>query len=139
MDEARVDRVVAALRARGVFAHVKPAQAGLTACGVRVVLADGREAVWDTDGAAGLEAQILRNGVLVGYVPSIGGSENFDEALIVDAIARADYDAPAGRAARRPADDPGRSRAPSYPAGYPARQPTSASALLRRLRDGFRP
>jgi hypothetical protein len=136
MDEGRANRVVQALRVRGVFAHVKPAQAGITACGVRVVLPDGREAVWDTDGTAGLEAQVLRNGILVGFVPSIEGSENFDEALIVDAIARADYDAPAGRAPRRPADDQGRSRAPAYPAGYPA--PTSASALLRRLRDGFR-
>ncbi len=77
MDEGRANRVVQALRARGVFAHVKPAQAGITACGIRVVLPDGREAVWDTDGTAALEAQVLRNGILVGFVPSIEGSEKF--------------------------------------------------------------
>ena len=134
MDEGRAGRVVQALRARQVFAHVKLPQAGLTTAGVRVVLPDGREAVWDTDGTAGLEAQIMRNGMLVGFVPSIPGSETFTEPQIVDAIARTDYDAPIGRFPRRPAPEPSRDRAPSYPAGYRSR----TAPVLRRLRDGFR-
>ncbi|OJF11546.1 hypothetical protein [Couchioplanes caeruleus] len=97
MDEERAHRVVETLRARNVFAHVKLPHAGITRYGIRVVLADGREAIWDNDGTAGLEAQIMRNGVLVGFVPSIPGSENFGEEQIVEAVARADYDQPIGR------------------------------------------
>jgi len=52
-----------------------------------VSLAGGREAEWDTDGTAGLEAQVMCDGMLVGYVPQIEGSEDFDEPQIVDAIA----------------------------------------------------
>jgi hypothetical protein len=126
MDEERARRVVGQLRERNVFAHVKLPHAGLTRYGIRVVLPDGREAVWDTDGTAGLEAQVMRNGVLVGFVPSIPGSENFGEAQIIDAIAAADYDQPIGRsrpATRRPA-----------PRAAPARPSIS---LAQRLR-GFR-
>ena len=59
--------------------------------GIRVPLGDGREALWDVDGAAGLEAQIMRNGMLVGFVPQIPGSEGFAESEVVEAIASADY------------------------------------------------
>jgi hypothetical protein len=59
--------------------------------------ARGREAEWDTDGTAGLEAQVIRDGMLVGYVPRIEGSEDFDESRIVDAIVRTDYDQPVAR------------------------------------------
>jgi hypothetical protein len=52
MDEERADRLVASLRARGVMAHL--ARVGVYQCGVRVVLADGGEALWDTDGVLGL-------------------------------------------------------------------------------------
>lgn len=90
MEPARADRVVARLRARGIMAHV--AQAGVYRSGVRIVFTDGREALWDTDGAAGLDAQVLRDGVLVGFVESIPGSEDFDEDQTVEAIATADYD-----------------------------------------------
>jgi len=67
------------------------ARAGVYQFGVRVALPDSREAVWDPDGA-GLEAQVMRNGALVGFVASIDGSEDFDEHLIVDDIARTYYD-----------------------------------------------
>lgn len=100
MDENRARRVVDALRARGVPAHLARARAGVSQCGVRVVIPDGREALWDTDGTAGLEAQVLRNGILVGFVPVISGSEDFDEAQVVDAIARTDYDRPIARQGR---------------------------------------
>src|SRR5262245_57932662 len=95
MDENRAQRVVDALRDRGVPAHV--ARVGVSQIGISVRLGDGREAVWDTDGTAGLEAQVMRDGVLVGYVPVIDGSEDFDEAQVVDAIARTDYDQPVAR------------------------------------------
>lgn len=124
MNENKARRVVDALRERGVFAHLQLARAGITQFGVRVALPDGREAVWDTDGTAGLEAQVLRNGVLVGFVPMIAGSEDFDEAQVVDAIAKTDYDQPIARP-RRTAPPP----APPLP---------REGGLLRRFRDGFR-
>jgi len=90
MEEDRASRIVASLRDRGVMAHL--ARAGVFQTGIRVVIPDGREAIWDTDGAAGLEAQVLLDGVLVGFVPQIPGSESFDDAQVIEAIARVDYD-----------------------------------------------
>lgn len=89
VDENEAQRVVAGLRAHGVIAAV--ARPATFRFGVRVPLGDGREALWDVDGAAGLEAQIMRDGVLVGFVPRIEGSEDFDEGQTVTAIAAADY------------------------------------------------
>lgn len=128
MEEVRARQVVEALRGRNVFAHVKLPQAGITQYGIRVVLPDGREAVWDNDGTAGLEAQIMRDGVLVGFVASIPGSENFGDPQIIDAIATADYDQPIGRSR------------PSRPTRPAATQPPSrpAASLTQRLRENFR-
>src|ERR1700761_885226 len=95
MDEFRARRVVDALRDRGVNAHLL--RGGVGQYGVRVSLPGGRDAEWDTDGTAGLEAQVMQDGMLVGYVPQIDGSEDFDEAQTVDAIARTDYDQPIAR------------------------------------------
>jgi len=81
--------VVAALRERGFFAHVRGQ--GLYRAAIRVVLPEGREAIWDSDGAAGLEAQVMSNGVLVGFVPTIPGSENWDTARVIEAIATETY------------------------------------------------
>src|SRR5258706_13910396 len=92
MDEAKATAVVERLRARGVFAHVHPV--GVYEYSVRVVIPDGREAVWDADGAAGLEAVVLRDGDLVGLVEGIPGSESLDVAGVVAGIAAADYDPP---------------------------------------------
>src|SRR6266851_967557 len=94
MDEFRARRVVDALRDRGVNAHLL--RGGVGQFGVRVSL-PGREAEWDTDGTAGLEAQVMRDGMLVGYVPQIEGSEDFGESQIVHAIASTDYDQPVAR------------------------------------------
>ncbi|MFF5079110.1 hypothetical protein ACFY36_18800 [Actinoplanes sp. NPDC000266] len=126
MEEERARRIVETLRARNVFAHVKLPQAGITQYGIRVVLPDGREAIWDNDGTAGLEAQIMRNGILVGFVASIPESENFGDGQITEAIATADYDRPVGRS--RPASAP-------RPAAATPRAPGS---LAQRLRSGFR-
>jgi hypothetical protein len=89
MRQDQAERVVAALAARGMVARVARPEA--FRFGVRIPLGDGREALWDVDGAAGLEAQIMRDGVLVGFVPQIPGSDRFDEAQTVEAIATADY------------------------------------------------
>ncbi|GLW32563.1 hypothetical protein [Actinoplanes regularis] len=110
MEENRARRIVERLRGRNVFAHLKLPHAGLTRYGIRVVLPDGREAIWDNDGTAGLEAQVMRDGILVGFVPSIPGSERFSEDEIIATIAAADYDRPIGRstpvAGRRPTPPP---------------------------------
>ena len=122
MDEFRARRVVDALRDRGVNAHLL--RAGVGEYGVRVSLPGGREAEWDTDGTAGLEAQVMSDGMLVGYVPQIEGSENFDEAQVVDAIARTDYDQPIARQ---------RTLAPA-----PGRALAREGGVFRRFLDGFR-
>lgn len=123
MDENRARRVVDALRDRGVPAHVALG-GGYAKVGIRVVLEDGREALWDTDGTAGLEAQVMRDGMLVGFVPMIEGSEDFSEEQIIDAIARTDYDQPV---ARQRGDAP-----PAKPA-LPME-----GGFFRRFREGFR-
>ncbi len=89
MQEKEAENVAEALRARGVLARV--ARPSSYRWGIRVPLGDGREALWDVDGAAGLEAQIMRDGVLVGFVPHIDGSEDYDEAQTVETIASAQY------------------------------------------------
>jgi hypothetical protein len=122
MDENRALRVVDVLRERGVPAHLERANVGQF--GIRVALFDGREAIWDTDGTAGLEAQVMRDGVLVGFVPMIPGSENFTEAEVIDAIARTDYDKPIAR--QRPTAPP---PAPALP---------MEGGFFRRFREGFR-
>lgn len=91
MEPDRAERIVALLRDRQVMAHV--AHVGAYRAGIRVVIPDGREALWDADGAAALEAQVLRDGVLVGFVPEIDGSEDFDDEQVARAVATADYDA----------------------------------------------
>src|SRR3954452_14457755 len=93
MDEATAGEVVELLRQRRIFATVNR-RAGVYNVGVRVVIPDGREAIWDNDGAAGLEAMVLRNGMLVGFVPQIPDSDDLDAAAIARIIAAADYDAP---------------------------------------------
>jgi hypothetical protein len=122
MDENRARRVVDALRERGVPAHLE--RAGVSQFGVRVVLADGRAAIWDTDGTAGLEAQVMRDGVLVGFVPLIDASEEFDEQQVVEAIAWTDYDRPIARQ---------RSTTPS-----PAPPLPPEGGFFRRFIEGFR-
>src|SRR3954470_18954559 len=93
MDEPTAADVVERLRQRRIFAHVNR-RAGVYNVGVRVVIPDGREAIWDNDGAAGLEAMVLRDGVLVGFVPEIDDSDHLDAATIGGIIAATDYDAP---------------------------------------------
>ena len=122
MDENRARRVADALRDRGIDAHMETA--GIDVYGVRVVLSGGREAIWGNEGTSSLEAEVLLDGDLVGFIPEIAGSEAFDEAQIVDAIARADYEEPIGR------------ELPEAPP--PAPPLTREGGLFRRFLGGFR-
>jgi hypothetical protein len=122
VEENLARRVVDVLRERGVDAHI--AKAGVYRFGIRIALGDGREAIWDADGTAGLEAEVMRDGMLVGFVPVLEGSEDFDEAQTIDAILRTDYNAPiATRRATTPTP------APPLPI---------AGGVFRRFFDGFR-
>jgi hypothetical protein len=122
VEENRARIVVDALRERGVQAHT--ARVGVYQFGIRILLPDGREAVWDSDGTAGLEANVMRDGMLVGFVPVIDGSEQFDDAATIDAILRTDYDQPI---ARRTATPP--PPAPALPV---------EGGVFRRFFGGFR-
>jgi hypothetical protein len=122
MEENKARRVVDALRERGTDAGL--ARVGVYQFGVSVMLPDGREATWDSDGTAALEAQVMRNGVLVGYVPAIDGSDEFTDEQIIDAIVRTDYDKPIATQ---------RSKAPPPEAPLPQK-----GGLFRRFMDGFR-
>lgn len=122
MEENKARRVVDVLRDRGTNADM--ARVGIYQFGVSIRLSDGREATWDSDGTAALEAQVMRDGVLVGYVPAIEGSEAYTEEQIVDAILRTDYDKPI--ASRRQTAPP---PAPPLP---------RRGGVFRRFLDGFR-
>lgn len=122
MEENKARRVVDALRDRGTNADL--ARVGVYQFGVSIRLPDGREATWDSDDTAALEAQVMRDGMLVGYVPAIPDSEDFTEEQVIDAIVRTDYDKPVASQ---------RTTAPPPAAPLPRR-----GGLLRRFMDGFR-
>ncbi|HVV30937.1 MAG TPA: hypothetical protein VHC41_08655 [Mycobacteriales bacterium] len=141
MDEASATEITTALRARQVMAHV--ASTGLYRYGIRVVIPDGREALWDADGTAGIEAQILRDGVLTGFIPTLPGSDEWDLARIVDAIATADYDDPArndtgsiGEQHRPPPAERGGLRETRPRSGVQPVAGGTFARLRRRLRGG---
>jgi hypothetical protein len=122
MDEQRAQRVVDALRERGVDARME--KAGVYQFGIAVKVPGARTAVWDSDGTLGLEAQVMRDGMLVGFVPVIEGSEDFDDDQVIDAIVRTDYDKPI---ATRKATAP--------PAAAPLPR---TGGVFRRFLGGFR-
>ena len=122
MQEDRARRVADALRDRGIDAHLM--NEGIDIYGVRVVIGGGREAVWGMEGTSSLEAEVMLDGDLVGFIPEIPGSAEFGDAEVADAIARADYHEPVGRE---------RTQAPP-----PARPLMRDGGLFRRFIDGFR-
>jgi hypothetical protein len=122
MEEMKARRVVDALRARGTDADL--ARVGVHQFGISIKLPDGREATWDSDDTASLEAQVMRNGMLVGFVPEIPGSDEFTDAQIIDAIVRTDYDKPIATQ---------KSTAPPPSPALPIK-----GGLFRRFMDGFR-
>lgn len=116
------------------MAHVE--HAGVYKHGIRVVLDKNIEALWNVDGAAGLDAEIVSDGVLIGFVPHVSGSENFTDEQIVECIATTRYTLeglhpPAAEGPYRPAQAGGRpsSAAPLTP--HPV-------AGRRRWTDRFR-
>lgn len=111
MEESIATDVVERLRAHRIFASVNR-RVGVYNVGVRVVLTDGREAIWDNDEAAGLEAMVLRDGVLVGFVPQIPDSEDLDAEAITAIIAATDYDAPPPPQPSNPTRGPASTRVP---------------------------
>ena len=122
MDENRARRVTDGLRDRGINAHLK--KSGVDAYAVQVSVSGGREAVWGAEGTTGLEAEVLLDGDLVGFIPEIPGSSDFTDAQVADAIARADYDEPVGH-----------ERAEAPPPGKPLMR---EGGLFRRFIGGFR-
>jgi hypothetical protein len=66
----------------------------------------------------------MRDGMLVGYVPEIEGSDSFTEEQIIDAIVRTDYDKPIATLRRT--------------APPPAEPLPVKGGLFRRFREGFR-
>ena len=122
MNEDRARRVSDGLRDRGIDAHL--AKLSTDRYAVRVRIDGGREAVWGAEGTASLEASVLRNGNLVGFVPTIAGSAGFDVTQVIDAIARADYSDPVGRQ---------RATAPPPQPALPRE-----GGVFRRFLDGFR-
>jgi hypothetical protein len=132
MEESVATEVVELLRARSLFAHVNR-RVGVYNVGVRLVIPDGREVIWDNDGAAGLEAMVLRDGDLVGYVPQVPDSDDLDAEQIAHLIAETDYDAPP--APSTPANPTsGRSRsaaAAAPPSAAPAPPPEPAPATAK--------
>lgn len=131
MDEQRAQRVVDQLREHAVDARIE--KAGVYEFGVRVRISGGREAIWDSDGAAGLEAQVMLDGMLVGFVPVIPGSEDYDEPQIVAAIATTDYDAPLDGRASAP-----KPSAPPRPLEPVADPLPRDGGVFRRFLGGFR-
>ena len=125
MEEAVAEEVVERLRTHRIFAAVNR-RVGVYSVGLRVVLTDGREAIWDNDGASGLEAMVLRDGVLVGFVPQIPDSEDLDAEAITAIIANTDYDAPPPPS--KPANP---TSAPAKPTPSPATTPKSRWSFRR--------
>ncbi|MFI5754766.1 hypothetical protein [Streptomyces sp. NPDC051569] len=110
MDEERAGRLVSSLRDRGVMAHL--AHLGVYEFGVQIVLAEGGEAVWDTDESEGLRAEVVEDGVLMGYVPYVPGSEAFTEEQLVALIAATRYAKDGSRPVPDRSADPSRNDAP---------------------------
>jgi hypothetical protein len=122
VDEQRARRVVDALRTKGLDARME--KVGVYRFGIAVPVPGGRTAVWDSDGTSALEAQVMANGMLVGFVPVIEGSEDFDDDQVVDAILHTDYDKPIATRRTTPAPP----AAPLPPEG----------GVFRRFLGGFR-
>ena len=122
MQEDRARRVADALRDRGIDAHLL--NEGIDIYGVRVSSTAGARRSGASRARSSLEAEVLLDGDLVGFIPEIPGSSEFTDAQVADAIARADYDEPVGH-----------ERAEAPPPGKPLMR---EGGLFRRFIGGFR-
>jgi hypothetical protein len=114
VEESIANEVVEKLRERRILASVNR-RVGVYSVGLRVVLPDGREAIWDNDGSPGLEAMVLRDGILVGFVPLIPDTEGIDADAITAIIAGTDYDAPPPPQPSNPTSAPSQRSGPLSP------------------------
>ena len=133
MEESVATEVVELLRARDFFAHVNR-RAGVYSVGVRLVIPGGREVIWDNDGASGLEAMVLLDGDLVGFVPQVANSDDLSAAQVAEIIASTDYDAPPGEPTRPSLSDhasPEDGLAPPAPVRRRRRRPRPVARRTR--------
>lgn len=124
MEENKALHLTDLLRDRGVDAHVESSKGGIHGYGVRVDLHDGRQAIWGAARTTALEAEVMRDGVLVGFREPIEGSENFTPEQVVEAIVATDWSDPIGHRTARP-----------VPVAAPLRR---EGGLFRRFLGGFR-
>ncbi len=122
MDENRARRVADALRDRGIDAHL--GIAGSTSTGYASCSAAGARRSGATRAPRPWRPRCCSTATSSASSPEIPGSAAFDEAQIVDAIARADYDEPEGR------------ELPEAPP--PAPPLMREGGLFRRFLGGFR-
>lgn len=121
MDRTCASNVVTLLGSWGVSASV--VGQGQHTAAVRLPLPDGREGLWEGGQSTDLSAQVLRDGVLVGYVAQLPGSADLPLAHTAWLIATAKLDL---RPPQRP--DPG--------PGERASDGQSDSAARHAARDG---
>jgi hypothetical protein len=112
------------LRDRGVDAHLERSTGGIHGFGVRVDLHDGRQAIWGSARTSRLEAEVMRDGVLVGFREGIEGSENYTLEQMVEAIIATDWSQPVAHRSSTPA-----------PVAPPLRR---EGGVFRRFLGGFR-
>ncbi|HEX3830217.1 MAG TPA: hypothetical protein VHV82_23360 [Sporichthyaceae bacterium] len=124
MEEKKALHLTDLLRDRGVDAHLEPSTGGIHGFGVRIDLHDGRQAIWGAARTTRLEAEVMRDGVLVGFREGIVGSENFSPEQIIEAITATDWSEPVAHRSARPA-----------PVAPPLRR---EGGVFRRFLGGFR-
>jgi hypothetical protein len=105
VEENKALHLVDLLRDRGVDAHLERSPGGIHGFGVRVDLHDGRQAIWGGARTTRLEAEVMRDGVLVGFREGIEGSENFTPEQMVEAIVATDWSEPIAHRSTRPVPD----------------------------------
>jgi len=120
------------LRAVGADAHLE--RVSVYEFGVGVQLPDGRGAVRDADDSDVLSATVMRDGVLVGYVPIVADSTGLDDQETVEVIARTDYDPPQGQRREAPCrlDQPSRRGAACWLGRWKAFAEAEPRTLLSR-------
>jgi hypothetical protein len=124
VEETKALHLTDLLRDRGVDAHLERSTGGIHGFGVRIDLHDGRQAIWGSARTTRLEAEVMRDGVLVGFREGIEGSENYSLEQMVETIIATDWSAPIAHRSTQPA-----------PVAPPLRR---EGGVFRRFLGGFR-